>query len=427
MAVWLLDEETREEDLYDESNQEVFQQLIAYSNIIPNIDSIQQASQPDILCYYFYFEKNELYTSYPLSSDCDGELIYFAENASEEEVEEDFTTCLDDEGEYYTVYKIKCESFFLDMLKSKTGAFDNNNDDYLFNRNKTIFITNFYNFVDDDTEREYSICIEFDDPITNGKGYACADVNNEDMVSSLEKLNSNIVGYFFISNVGFSNVFYYPEGPISPRTSMENIFKWNLNFNLEEKDYFYNNIRKIFSSNYIDKIGDQIFDEVYVNGENSSEQYFYLNGKKLNYSIYPLILENLNGEKEHVFSIIYLYNDELYFEDLNKYNSSMTYKIILELIFFIIFGSGLLYIIYLSFNTLSKYITIPIKNVNYMLKGINIGGGKRLKYLNYLKNKQDENLEKLEKMYLLETKENNNENKNDLIINDENNDELTNK
>ena len=123
---------------------------------------------------------------------------------------------------------------------------------------------------------------------------------------------------------------------------MENIFKWDLNFNLEEKDYFYNNIRNIFSSNYIDKIGDSIFDEVYVNGENSSEQYFYLNGKKLNYSIYPLILENLNGEKEHVFSIIYLYNDELYFEDLNKYNSSMTYKIILELIFFIIFGSGLL-------------------------------------------------------------------------------------
>ena len=56
-------------------------------------------------------------------------------------------------------------------------------------------------------KKEYSICIEFDDPITNGKGYACADANNEDMVSSLEKLNSNIVGYFFISNVGFSMYF----------------------------------------------------------------------------------------------------------------------------------------------------------------------------------------------------------------------------
>ena len=112
MAVWLLDEETNENSLYDESNEEVLQQLIAYSNIIPNIDSIYQASQPEVLCYYFHFEKNELYTSYPLSSDCESELIYFAENASEEEVEEDFTTCLNDEGEYYEVYKIKCESFF---------------------------------------------------------------------------------------------------------------------------------------------------------------------------------------------------------------------------------------------------------------------------------------------------------------------------
>ena len=66
MAVWLLDEETNENSLYDESNEEVLQQLIAYSNIIPNIDSIYQASQPEVLCYYFHFEKNELYTSYPL-------------------------------------------------------------------------------------------------------------------------------------------------------------------------------------------------------------------------------------------------------------------------------------------------------------------------------------------------------------------------
>ena len=82
-------------------------------------------------------------------------------------------------------------------------------------------------------------------------------------------------------------------------------------------------------------------------------------------------------------------------DELDNYHSSMAYKIILELIFFIIFGSGLLYLVYLSFNTLSKYITIPIKNVNYMLKGINFGGGKRLNYLNYLKKKQDENIEKL--------------------------------
>ena len=72
----------------------------------------------------------------------------------------------------------------------------------------------------------------------------------------------------------------------------------------------------------------------------------------------------------------------------------------LEVLIFLIFGFELLYIIYLTFNNLSKNIVIPIKNANYMLKGINIGGENRLNYLDFLRNKQDESLEKLENIYL---------------------------
>ena len=62
-----------------------------------------------------------------------------------------------------------------------------------------------------------------------------------------------------------------------------------------------------------------------------------------------------------------------------------------------------------------------------MLKGINIGGKNRLKYLDYLRKKRDENLEKLEKIYLNENKkklnEKNEDAESDLINNyDENND-----
>ena len=76
-------------------------------------------------------------------------------------------------------------------------------------------------------------------------------------------------------------------------------------------------------------------------------------------------------------------------------------------------------------------IVIPIKNVNYMLRGINIGGDKRLKYLNYLKKKQDENIEKLEKIYLFKDKKTNKGNEliqetdSDLVNNDENEDNLS--
>ena len=139
----------------------------------------------------------------------------------------------------------------------------------------------------------------------------------------------------------------------------------------------------------IDFICNNTYDEVFVNGKNSCDQFFFVDGKVYNYSIFPVIFENLNGQKEHIFSLIYVYNSQLYLEEIEKYNSSLTTKLILGLLLFIIFGYGLLYIIYLTFNTLTKHIVIPIKNVIYMLKGINIGGENRLDFLKFLeKNKK---------------------------------------
>ena len=394
MAVWLLDEQTTEENL-DYSRIEAKNQLIAYSKIIPNLDSSFEVAKPNIISYYFYFEKNELYISYPLIIDCESGFISEMKNFTNKTF-----TCINDKGQIYEIYKMKCEVFFSNIQKSTTESFDNN---YLANQNRTIFITNFYSQEDGNSEREFAMCIKFSDPITEGKAYACVDVFNEDMIFTLENLNSNLLGYFFISNIGFNNVFYFPQGPVSPKTSTENIFRWDLKFKFDEKMNYYRKVKKLISSNYIDNI-ENMFAEIYANNDNSRDQYFFLDGKKYKYSIYPIIMENLEGKKEHVFSIIYVYEEELYFEELGNYTSSLIINIILELTIFIVFGSVLLYIIYLTFNNLSKYIVIPIKNVNYMLKGINIGGQKRLEYLDYLKKKQDENLEKLEKMYQYESR-----------------------
>ena len=120
-------------------------------------------------------------------------------------------------------------------------------------------------------------------------------------------------------------------------------------------------------------------------------------------------MENLDGKREHLFSLIYVYKEQLYIDEIENYNSSLPIQIILELILIVVFGFGLLYLVYLSFNILAKYIVIPIKTVSYMLKGINIGGENRLDYLDFLKKKQDDNLEKLEKMYLFAYNKDNND------------------
>ena len=300
-------------------------------------------------------------------------------------------------------------------MKSKTEAYDNN---YISNKNKTIFLTNFYNEIDYEFEgdviKDLTLCISFDDPITKGLGYVCCDIAYNDLFYSMEEYNNKLIGYYFIADVGFNNLFYFPKREGTARTSTDEIYKWGTNYKLTEKTFFHEDIRKIMSSNYLDYIqNNSVYDEMYINGKNSSDQYFIVNDEKFNFSIYPIILNNLRGQKEHIMSIIYVYNKQLYFDELDKYESSLTIKIILELLIFIIFGYGLLYIIYLTYNILSKYIVIPIKNVIYMLKGINIGGKNRINYLNLLKKKRDENLEKLEASYIFENKKNNNKENND--------------
>ena len=84
------------------------------------------------------------------------------------------------------------------MLKSRTSAFDNN---YLSSQNKTIFINNFYFDKPENAKYELSLCIEFDDPITQGKGYACVFTTYYDLSLTLDYLNSDMKGYFFVSNV----------------------------------------------------------------------------------------------------------------------------------------------------------------------------------------------------------------------------------
>ena len=81
------------------------------------------------------------------------------------------------------------------------------------------------------------MCIEFDDPITKGKGYSCTDYHTDEIIISLEDMNDKIIGYFFVTTVGFNNVFYFPGGPISPLGITESIFSWNKGFYLYEKTF----------------------------------------------------------------------------------------------------------------------------------------------------------------------------------------------
>ena len=400
MGFWYIDDSIEHFD--NITDNRIKKQIISFSYILHNLysTSVTLATNNSIYKFYYYFEDTNLLFSFPISYDYSfGYLdIYrkFGHNTA---------WCTKENGDLYNIYVVRCRDFYKNIQKSKTDIFDNNSAD---NNNRTIFVTDFYSQLSgEENEKVYTVGIQFKDPVTNGTAYVFSDISQTDLVASLYELNSNLAGYFFITCVGFNKVFFFPQGYDYPKTSTSNIFKWDTSFIFEEKINFYSHIQKILTSNYINKILSISYEEIYLNGVDSNNQSFYLNNEKLQYSIFPVVLENLRGEKEHVLSIIYIYNTELYLSKFNSNNYSIIINIILELLLFIIFGFGIIYIIFLTFNILAKYIVIPIKNANYMLKGINIGGRNRLDYLDYLKKRQDDSLEKLGKMNSLDSKDNN--------------------
>ena len=396
MGFWLIDNETNTTDVVNKFGKTSYinKQLITYSNIVHNLYSTLAATKSTVKAYTFFFEKTDLVIQFPLDYFYKY-LDYFKSYTINP------SWCLDSEGNPINIYKFKCRDIYNNVLKAKSGVFDKN---YLELGLRTIFVSNSYKQlgIQDNSSSIFSLIIEFNDPISGGLGYALADIDQKDLIFALDNFNTKISGYYLISSVGFNNVFYYPQMDSIAKTPSENIFRWDRKFYLQEKTFFMNNIQKIITSNYyklINESGNSFFDEIKINGVNTSEQFFYFNGEKFYFSIFPIVLENLNSTQEHVLSIVYFYNNQLFYDRIKIYQSNTAIKIILEIVLFTVFGSGLLYLVVLSFNTLAKYIVIPIKNVNYMLKGIHIGGENRLEYLEFLKKRQDENLEKLEKIY----------------------------
>ena len=398
IGYWLLDSETNLTNLKANSNEE--NQLIAYSNMMRNIFSTYYATNFTSKNYYIYFESTELFISFPIINDIRNGFISEITNFTKNPV-----WCTDENGEVYKIYKTKCRGFYNKIKKSKSDVFDIN---YKDNENRTIFVSDFYIQTGSELEIVFTICIEFTDPISDKLAYICSDVGEDEINYNLDNINSKLSGYFFISSIGFANLFYFPESSKEALTITEIIYSFNKTYFLEEKTYFANNIQRLMSSNYIKYIRNSNYsgyNEIFINGKNADDQIFYIMGEKFYFSIYPIVLENFNGIKEHILNIVYIYNNKLFYDEL-KLKTNLPIKIILELIIIALFGFGMLYLIVLSFNTLAKYIVIPIKNVNYMLKGINIGGKNRLEFLNFLKKRQDENIEMLEKMNLDEYEKN---------------------
>ena len=397
-SFWFVDKNTIK---LTNKTSNLYQQVSIFSQLTQSLYSVYFSMKDVLMNIYFSFDETNMFIAYPY--------IYFKKYGFMTEFKEkknNPTWCTDQKGEILDYYQFKCRSVFNNMIKSKEEIFDNNSNEQ---PDRKIFITPPYNqFGDLNGQIIFSLCIEFNDTISKRNVYLCGDINGTNLFDSFDSFNEKLIGYFSITSIGFNSAFYFPQMSTVGygKTLGEYIFRWDRDYFLEEKLEFISIIQKNMTSNYYTHITEKniennpfnIFDEIYIDDSDGEEQYFYVDGDKYNYCIFPVILEDYEKKYEHVLSIIYLFDKKLFYESMLDYQTGDFPVFILQLALFIFFGGVILYLIALSFKLLAKYIVVPIKNVQYMLEGINIGGEFRLEYLKNLKKKQEDNLKKINKI-----------------------------
>ena len=382
-------------------NEVLYNQIYLFSLLSQSMYISFQSLHGLISKFYFIFEDTNVFLAYPYKEYLEkGSLKRLSNYTSNP------SWCTDDSGNIIDYYRFKCRPYYRDIIKAKSTSFDNN---YQAQKNRKIFVVPPYTFLTGGNTASFTMCLQFNYTLSNTDAYACADIEGADVFNTLNKINQKLIGYFTISAVGFNQQFYFPNIITlgTGKALVDYIFNWDIDYYLKEKKYFLTTIQKQMTSNYAKnyietfeknrhKDSLNVFDEVYINDEEKGkDQYFYVDEELYEFDIFPIFLTNTENKLEHVLSIIYIYKEQAFFEYLLEYESDTYNQLPLQLILFAFFGSILLYIIVLSFKILAKFIVIPIKNVNYMLEGINIGGEYRLEFLGDLKKKQEDNLEKL--------------------------------
>ena len=79
-------------------------------------------------------------------------------------------------------------------------------------KDRKLFITSPYpQFGKGTVDSVFTICIKFNDIISESTAYICGDSENSELFESFDKLNDNLIGYVAVTSVGFNEAFYFPQ------------------------------------------------------------------------------------------------------------------------------------------------------------------------------------------------------------------------
>ena len=380
---WFITKET--EDLNCKNlTSEAKKQLNIFYHMNLFLYSSHQTDTNTINFIYFAFDKTNLITGFPLSSALNdkGMIESFGSFKDNPSWCKDFSNQQFESESSPEYYVFKCREWYL--LLNKTSS---------EHEMREIFVLPPYRSVGNRDNVLFTQCIKFTDPISSEKAFICIDHNPKGMFEAFDIINSQILGHFFITSVNTShNPFYYENLIKEPRNKPLSAFEFSENesYYLEELLYFNDEITETMTKDYSNYVSSTSSSSLGLFQNIDTEHhinYFTKNGKRFNFTIFPFLRYFKNQYLDEL-NIIYVYQEEEFLNKMFSYQRTFKKRLNLILIIFIYISLCLILIVWWSLVILAKYIAIPIKNVQYMLKGINIGGENRLRFLEALETKE---------------------------------------
>ena len=252
--------------------------------------------------------------------------------------------------------------------------------------NYVISICHIFNFTTPDTEK---INDDYYLKFLNDEIVICADIKVNDYFKIFMNYEEQLSGYFYITRTNTKLPLFFPG--MNEDTYPNDITRFEFNFSYYQfattdvvnfNTYILPSLIKEYNA-----VNDLVLpgnnNLLYYSVQNN-ENSFKKGNLELNYYIYPIYFNN-GTSQEHIISIIYVIDKNIYKNQLNILSFKLNQIIYLSLIITIIISIIISYIIHYIIYIFSMNITKPIKvkltqneiinkkkNINYTYQGIDI-------------------------------------------------------
>lgn len=257
---------------------------------------------------------------------------------------------------------------------------------YKENRTRTMFITSPYqNIFQNKTENSYVISIchifnftqkegDFDDyylKFLNDEIVICADIKVDNYFQIFMNYEEQLSGYFYITKTYSKLPLFFPGMNDDPYPN--DITRFEFNFTYYDFDttdvvnfntFVLPSLIKEYDDNDIilptDENKENDNNLLYYSVKNDKNS-FQKGNLELNYYIYPIFFNKDKDNREHILSIIYVIDKNIYKNQLDRLSSKLNQIVYLSLFILIIIAVILAYIIHYLIYVFSMNITKPIK------------------------------------------------------------------